>query len=621
EAWILFQDMSKAFDKINIKRLLDACKRIGILQSGLNFIEFLYQDRKARAITAYGLTNPITLHSGIEQGKTYSPLLWKIYYDPILSYINSKYNSKLLKISSQSPLETIFSTAPTHTTIPPLAFMDDTVWHCESKDDLQNILDDISELYQLNNIQVNPSKSDLIHITPNQKTLSNILPDITPLTFNNQPITPRKSNEIIRYLGIFLDGKGSTKPTLDKIFDKTLQFIHTIQYKKLLPIQISRLFNTILSPSIEYLLQICSPPQNQLQRLSSLLTKCTKHMLHLSTNTNNDILTNPQLLNIPTLNKLILQVSSSNIERCFNTNELLNQISIHRIKEWLSKIWKPLLTRDTILQNYRKTINFTIISQLYHLYKNNILLNNFYLNQLTTYKQTNQLNNIYNFIPSPNYLTTLSLKNNKILFLEQLLTADNHNLLPWKNIYLRTSKSPRGPIPSWFKTLSNQISTSPILHILPNIQLLPINPFLNTLNLITPQFDNPKNIWTLHISPSKWNIGKITNKSNSLLLFQNYQIINLTSNTICISPTSTILKINYKHTINLKCKTQKKQQHFELNINNQEIQALQNIHSELYKPAPQSLPSLLLPSSEILLIQNTYSTLYIKINLSTFTKK
>ncbi|CAG8740821.1 2544_t:CDS:1, partial [Gigaspora rosea] len=42
-----------------------------------------------------------------------------------------------------------------------------------------------------------------------------------------------------------------------------------------------------------------------------------------------------------------------------------------------------------------------------------------------------------------------------------------------------------------------------------------------------------------------------------------------------------------------------------LNINNQEIQALQNIHSELYKPAPQSLSFLLLPSSEIPLIQNT----------------
>jgi hypothetical protein len=57
------------------------------------------------------------------------------------------------------------------------------------------------------------------------------------------------------------------------------------------------------------------------------------------------------------------------------------------------------------------------------------------------------MNNIYNFITTPNYSTTLSLKNNKILFLEQLLTADNQNLLSWKNIYLRTLKPPQGPTP------------------------------------------------------------------------------------------------------------------------------------------------------------------------------
>ena len=32
EVWILFQDMSKAFDKININHLIDSCKRIGIPQ-------------------------------------------------------------------------------------------------------------------------------------------------------------------------------------------------------------------------------------------------------------------------------------------------------------------------------------------------------------------------------------------------------------------------------------------------------------------------------------------------------------------------------------------------------------------------------------------------------------
>ncbi len=67
--------MSKAFDKINIKCFIDACKRIGIPQNAINFIQFLHQDRKARVITAHSLTNPISLYSGIEQGETFSPLL------------------------------------------------------------------------------------------------------------------------------------------------------------------------------------------------------------------------------------------------------------------------------------------------------------------------------------------------------------------------------------------------------------------------------------------------------------------------------------------------------------------------------------------------------------------
>ena len=75
EAWILFQDMSKAFDKINISRLQDTCKRIGIPNSGINLITELHSSRQARIITAHGLTSPINIQSGIEQGETYSPLL------------------------------------------------------------------------------------------------------------------------------------------------------------------------------------------------------------------------------------------------------------------------------------------------------------------------------------------------------------------------------------------------------------------------------------------------------------------------------------------------------------------------------------------------------------------
>src|ERR1043165_9130810 len=97
----------------------------------------------------------------------------------------------------------------------------------------------------------------------------------------------------------------------------------------------------------------------------------------------------------------------------------------------------------------------------------------------------------------------------------------------------------------------------PILHTWPNLQIQQINPFLNTLNLITLQSNDPKNTWTLYTSSANWHIGKITHTSNSSILFQKYQIINSTTNTINISPTSTTFQINYKQTINLKCKTQK----------------------------------------------------------------
>ena len=52
EVWILFQNMSKAFDKINLNYLIDACKWISIPQNVFNFIYNFYSNRKARIITA-----------------------------------------------------------------------------------------------------------------------------------------------------------------------------------------------------------------------------------------------------------------------------------------------------------------------------------------------------------------------------------------------------------------------------------------------------------------------------------------------------------------------------------------------------------------------------------------
>ena len=338
----------------------------------------------------------------------------------------------------------ISNSNPTTITIPLLAYMDDTVWHSDHPETLQKIINEASSLYKINNIEVNPSKSDLIHISSKNSKIPNY-----PLHFDNQIIKPRKPTDIIRYLGIYYDGKGSTKPTLDMIYNKIENFLLLIRFKKLLPSQISSLFNLILQPSLEYLLQIIPIQKNIQTKLSRLFSIQAKKMLSLAKNTNNTSLLNPLTFNLPTFNNIIQKVSVSNIERTFNSSPLLNEIGISRIKSWLLKVWCPSLTKETLLLHHRKTHNFTLLFHITQLAKNNITISS--LPQTATYPPSipKDTHLIYDILPkTPNNLTINSLKNNKILFIEQITTANNKSLLPWNNIYLRTNKATKGHQPA-----------------------------------------------------------------------------------------------------------------------------------------------------------------------------
>ena len=87
ELWILFQDTAKAFDTVNLEMLSKAMKRIKIPNKAITLIIDLFKDRQLSIILADGLTNPITAGDGLDQGETISPLLWRIFYDPLMCKI------------------------------------------------------------------------------------------------------------------------------------------------------------------------------------------------------------------------------------------------------------------------------------------------------------------------------------------------------------------------------------------------------------------------------------------------------------------------------------------------------------------------------------------------------
>jgi len=76
EVWILFQDMKKAFDSVSLTMMEKALKRIKIPDLTTKFLLNLYNKRKIKVITEYGLTKEFEAGDGLDQGEAASPLMW-----------------------------------------------------------------------------------------------------------------------------------------------------------------------------------------------------------------------------------------------------------------------------------------------------------------------------------------------------------------------------------------------------------------------------------------------------------------------------------------------------------------------------------------------------------------
>ena len=79
--------MRKAFDSVSMTTLELAMKRIKFLENLISFIKHLYKDHEIRVITDNGPTSFFIVSDGIDQREVISPLIWRIFYDLLLSRI------------------------------------------------------------------------------------------------------------------------------------------------------------------------------------------------------------------------------------------------------------------------------------------------------------------------------------------------------------------------------------------------------------------------------------------------------------------------------------------------------------------------------------------------------
>jgi hypothetical protein len=249
--WIGLQDLSKAYNRVNVSLLRLALERLHIPYNIVNLLTDLFTDRFNNIIINNRTSNLYTVEQGIDQGEIISPLLWIIYYDPMFTKINQ--NKSLHVNINVEQIRNIYNKNLdiTHTfEIVVLGYLDDTTWFASSKEQLENQLQIANSFYNFTDIKINHEKYKIL---TNEKPFIN--KEITLRISENKFIVIKTASKRQgkRILGVYINACNNKTPTIHKMKQIIYEFRNAIKYKKITHDHIIYLINRVLIPRLEYI--------------------------------------------------------------------------------------------------------------------------------------------------------------------------------------------------------------------------------------------------------------------------------------------------------------------------------------------------------------------------------
>ena len=136
-----------------------------------------------------------------------------------------------------------------------MAYADDTTWIARSKEDLQKIVDISSEFYELNDIEINSKKSELLVLNRKSKGTENKERSIITIGKKKEQVYAKKSTDAIRHLGVWIMERNSQNHNINIVKNEVNKMCNAIKWKRASVSQLIYLNNSVLLPSIEYRLQ------------------------------------------------------------------------------------------------------------------------------------------------------------------------------------------------------------------------------------------------------------------------------------------------------------------------------------------------------------------------------
>ncbi|GET57708.1 reverse transcriptase family protein [Rhizophagus irregularis DAOM 181602=DAOM 197198] len=269
ELWVVSQDISKAFDSIDLNMLRLALIRLHIPSLFIKFIINLFTRRNNKIITHHGDTSGYRVRIGIDQGEIISPLLWVIYLDPLLTTLNREACDPFILKSSAlldySPIEYEQHNLP----VSHITFMDDSTLIASSKQGIEDRLSITAEFYTLNNTQANSAKYILLSSEQFSQT---IVFDLFPSSLNTIHTLTLKALALstsFRFLGVWFNLSASSRFVHNQTVSMVKDMAALLSPKKLLAQHIAYLYNVVLLPRLEFRLQTTLFAESTINRMVS----------------------------------------------------------------------------------------------------------------------------------------------------------------------------------------------------------------------------------------------------------------------------------------------------------------------------------------------------------------
>ncbi|CAB4416056.1 unnamed protein product [Rhizophagus irregularis] len=457
ELWIVSQDISKAFDSMDLNMLKLALERLQFPALLVRFILNLFTRRNNKIITYHGDTPRYRVRVGIDQGEIISPLLWVIYLDPLLTVLNQEASDPFILKSSAlldySPLGFEQHSLP----VSHLTFMDDSTLIASSKSGIEDRLSITAEFYTLNNVQANSAKYVLLS-SSNPSSVVSFAISPSPLVSNNiLTLTSLALNTSFRFLGVWFSLSASSQFVLKQARSMVKDMAALLAPKKLLAQHIAYLYNVVLLPRLEFRLQTSLFSEPTVQSIISPMLSLLKKKAGLASTTPLALL----YLKIPfSIQHAFCRFLSSHVA---SWQKIFSHPDFRGFADYAISYLQGFLGAESC----PTTIDLTPWSQVHSLRSHSLFNSLFFSSRLNITwsfpfrpprRDLRPAIPLRSLIPQKLFQTSWRLwKNLNLYVLAQLSSPCGKFLLQWSDLRYLGFVGKKGRIPAWFKFLINNI--------------------------------------------------------------------------------------------------------------------------------------------------------------------